>query len=96
MGARKPSVATQLKNLQKEYAAQAQQVEKLTKELASNKVAQDSWYKKSDEYKAELDQAHALIDALPGSIPRKSEPGEYGQQTTHALMTRLAAWLAVK
>lgn len=96
MGARKPSVATQLKTLRAEYAAQAQQVEKLTKEAASAKSSSDAFYKRSEEYKAELDQAHALIDALPGSIPRQSETGEYGQRTTYALMTRLAAWMAIK
>jgi hypothetical protein len=96
VSARKPSVATQLKTLRAEYAAQTQQVEKLTKELASEKSGKDCWYKKHEESKAELEQAHALIDALPGSIPRQSEPGEYGQRTQHALMTRLAAWMAIK
>lgn len=96
MAAKKPSITKQLKDARVELAAQAQQVERLTKDLKSASDAKDAFYRARTELQTEIDQVHSLIDALPGSIPRQSEPGEYGGRTTHALMTRLAAWLAVK
>lgn len=92
MSTRKPSVATQLKNLKVEHAALQQLHAKTEKERESEKSNKDLWYKKNQETEAELAQCHTLLDALPGAIPHEKEGGSYGQK--NALMTRLAAWFA--
>lgn len=96
MSTKKPSIATQLKTLKVEYAAQAQEVSKLTKQLEDAKRNSDYTTKSRDDAQAELNQAHALLDALPNAIPRQSDPNEYGGRTNHALATRIGAWLAVR
>ena len=70
--------------------------DKLEKELASAKSTADSWYKQMNEARAEVDQVHHLMDALPNAPARKGASNEYGQAPTFALMTRLAAWMAVR
>ena len=93
MATKKISLATQLKNLKIEHTALQQLQEKTAKERDSEKSSKDTWYKQREEAQNELNQMHSLLDVLPG-IPRKSEPGEYGQCTTYALATRMAAFLA--
>jgi len=96
MSTKKPTIAAQLKALKIEHAAQTQEVAKLAKQLEDAKRTADYSTKSRDEAQAELNQAHALLDALPNAIPRQSEPGEYGGRTNHALATRIGAWLAVR
>lgn len=69
---------------------------KLEKELASAKSTSDSWYKQLTEAKNEVDQVHHLMDALPNAPARKGAANEYGSAPQFALMTRLAAWMAVR
>lgn len=67
------------------------------KELTTAKSTSDSWYKQMNGLQSEIEQAHCLLDALPGAVGRKSPPsGDYGHQVTYALMTRLAAWMAAR
>jgi hypothetical protein len=81
----------------------------LAEQSAAHKIALDAAEKAATQHKAsaaynldiankaknELDQAHALLDALPNAIPRQgSNPGDWRGPTEHALATRLAAWLA--
>ena len=96
MAKRTKSVTTLLKEAKAELAAQSQEVEKLKKDLANKTAESDRWYKSRGEFEEEIKQVHTLLDALPNCIPRQSEPGEYGGRVSHALMTRLAAWLAVR
>lgn len=96
MATKKKSAATQLKELRIEHAAAEQLVGKLTKERDSEKSSKDVWHKRSEEANNEIEQVHAFIDALPGAIARTVPVGEYGGRISHGLMTRLAAWLAVR
>ena len=91
MSVKKPSIATQLKTLRVEHAAQTQEVEKLKKELESAKSMQSHYSKNADEANKQLEQLQVLIDSLPGAI-RRREDGEY---TDRQPMLRLAAWFAV-
>lgn len=93
MATKKPSVATQLKNLKIEHAALQQYVGKIEKDLAAQKQTNDYTNKSRNESQAEVDQAHSLLDVLPG-VGRKSEPNEYGGTTAYTLSTRIAAFLA--
>lgn len=92
MATRKPSAATALKNLKVEHAALQQQAAKLEAELKNKTAESDRWYKSRGEFEAELQQAHTLLDALPGAIPHDKDGNSYGGK--NALMTRLAAWFA--
>lgn len=97
MSTRKPSVATQLKNLKIEHAAQQQLLDRTAKERDSEKSSKEYNGRELEKARAELDQMHALLDALPQPILRKPEPSDscaYPQPFTAA--TRLSAWLAAR
>lgn len=66
------------------------------KELATAKSTSDNWYKQLLQAQAEVDQVHHLLDALPNAPARKGAANEYGSAPTFAMMTRLAAWMAVR
>lgn len=95
MATKKKSAVTLLKELRIEHAALTQEVSKLTKERDTERSNKDYNYKQNQEARAELEQAHALLDALPG-VGRKAEMGEYGHQTTYGLVTRIGAFLAAR
>lgn len=96
MTTKKPAVATQLKTANARIKELETQVEKLTKEAASNKSTSDTWYRQHNEKEAELEQLHSLLDALPNCLPRKSQGEESWRTKEHVAMTRLASWLAVR
>ena len=93
MATKKPSAITQLKNLKIEHAALQQQVGKLEKDLATAKSNYDYAIKERTAMQGEVEQAHSLLDVLPG-VGRKSDPNEYGGTTAYTLATRIAAYLA--
>lgn len=91
MAARKPAASTLLKQ------AQAQ-IEKLQKELEQARSLQKTYNEQRVEAQAQVDQVHALIDALPGSVGRKvaGDQNAWPPDISLNVMTRLAAWLATR
>lgn len=85
MAAKKPAVSTQLKQ------ANAR-IEELEKKLADAQRAQEYASKRAADADAELDQMHALLDALPNALPKRDD----GTYRNHTAMTRLASWLAAR
>ncbi len=85
--ARQLAVSTQLKNA-------LAKIEELEKKLKSVTDDKDRWYKMQTEKNEEIEQVHALLDALPGAAGRQSQAEEPWQRKTLSLMTRLAAYLA--
>ncbi|MCW3581747.1 hypothetical protein K6Y74_01805 [Burkholderia cenocepacia] len=83
MAQRKPAVSTLLKQAQARVAELEKQLET---EKNSSKYAREA----RDAAKAEADQIHAFLDALPGAIKKRNDE----TYVEHSAMTRLAAWLA--
>ncbi len=96
----KVSVTEQLAKLKLDAAAEAaaarQNIEQLEKAVESAKSSNGYYQTQAKDAQSELEQAHALLDALPNSIPRKAPPTEYGHQQQHTIATRMAAWMAVR
>jgi len=67
--------------------AQALKVERLEKELETNKSSNTYNRELAARYKDELDQAHAVLDGVEGAPGRKLE-GDYSGE--RSLITRLA------
>ena len=89
-------LATQIASMQETAVLRDAEIAKLATELKSAKASSDSWYKKMDEAKAEVDQVHLLLDAMSNPPARKGPANDYGQAVAFNLMTRLAAWLATR
>jgi chromosome segregation ATPase len=71
-------------------------LEKEQKATAQEKTYKDMYSKSSEAYKAELEQLHGLIDALPGALTRKTECEDYPYKRDNTAMTRLASWMAIR
>jgi len=65
------------------------EVDDLKKKLASSESAKDMYRSTSVAHNTELEQLHEVLDALPGSIPKRAE----GSYNDRSVSTRLAAWL---
>ena len=61
----------------------------LEKKLTASESAKDSYRTSSNAYNQELNQLHEVLDALPGSIPKRAEESYQDR----SVLTRLAAWL---
>ena len=61
----------------------------LEKKLAASESAKDTYRTSSNGYLQELNQLHEVLDALPGSIPKRAEDS----YADRSVLTRLAAWL---
>lgn len=85
MAAKKPAVTTQLKTANARIA-------ELEKQIKDGAWQVPHYKKQADEANAELENVHAIFDAMPGCIARKKD-GEYSSQNI-AAATRLASWLA--
>lgn len=83
MATKKPAVTTQLKTANARIA-------ELEKELSSAKSNKDYYERDARKANEELNGLHALLDAMPGALPKEKKEG-YG---SHSAMTRLASWLA--
>lgn len=95
---RKPSVATQLKDAKIELAAAHQKIAALQKEGESDKRMKEHFSKEAEAAKAELQQIHAFLDAVPNPPTRKTDPnvtGEYSASNV-AVLTRLTVFLATR
>ncbi len=84
----KVSVTEQLAQLKLDAAAEAvaakQKIEQLEKAVESAKSTNGYHQTQAKDALEELNQAHALLDALPNAIPRKAPPTEYGHPCRHA------------
>ena len=96
MAIKKPAITTQLKNANARVVELEKELEAAKKDATNQKASSDSWCRQHNETKAELEQLHSLLDALPGCLPRKVQAEESWRSTEHAAMTRLASWLAVR
>ena len=65
------------------------EVNELTKKLTASESAKESYRTSRDGYQQELNQLHEVLDALPGSIPKRAEESYQDR----SVLTRLAAWL---
>lgn len=100
MRKRKPALSTQLKAAKQEIedikntvADRDNSILDLEKKLKTANEAKDSWYKNTNDLKAEIEQIHQILDAVPNSVLRKDEGAEcYAPERT--IGTRLAAWMA--
>ena len=64
-------------------------VVELEKKLTASESAKESYRTSSNGYNQELNQLHEVLDALPGSIPKRAEESYQDR----SVLTRLAAWL---
>jgi hypothetical protein len=72
-------------------------IDKLDKEMKSCQSTRDYHSTNAQTAQNELAQLHALLDALPGALPRESpNPDNKYSDTKHSAMTRLASWLALR
>ena len=88
--ATKPSIATQLRNAKIENTAQAQEVEKLKKQLADKENLLKYASTRATDAEGEVKQIHAFLDAVPNPPADKLADG----YTKVSAMTRLAVYLA--
>lgn len=89
-----PSMAA----LKKALAEEKLHNEKLTKDLAQANSYKDMYSKSNDEARKEVESIHTLLDVLPGALARKTIPDaeQSWNVVTHSLMTRFAAFLALR
>ena len=86
---KQPALSTQVKTL-------TAQVAELEKKLAQETKYKEGHYVARQEKEAEVEQVHALLDALPGAAGRKTAHEEAYCRKDLSIMTRLAAYLAAR
>jgi len=91
---KQPTLASLKKSLEEEKAHN----EKLTKDLAQQTSYRDMYSKSADEAGKEIESIHSLLDVLPNALARKTvpDPDATWNVVTHNLMTRFAAFLALR
>jgi chromosome segregation ATPase len=87
MSVKKESVAS----LKRQIAELDKQVIDIASKLKQASDMKGHYYKSQQEYQAEINAVHDLLDVLPNTIARRKD-GEYSPE--HKLMTRLASFLA--
>lgn len=100
---RAPSAARKLKEAlealrlaESSAAENAALLMKTRDDLKRAEAVRDRNLQEAREREAEIEQVHSLLDALPDSVSRKVPSANgYGEQEVR-LMTRLAAWLALR
>jgi hypothetical protein len=65
------------------------EIEELKMKLTTAESAKDMYRNTAVSHNNELEQLHEVLDALPGSIPKRAE----GSYNDRSVLTRLAAWL---
>lgn len=73
-------------------AANAEIVD-LQKKVKSMETTKEMYYKQCGELKAEIEQVHQFLDAVPNSVARTSNEEQEYARTTRSIVTRLGAWL---
>lgn len=85
--AKEKAVATQLKEAKAE-------IERLTKELTSEKSSLKYAQTARDEAKKELEGIHSALDCVPNAPPRKTESESFYGKIDVPASSRLFAWVA--
>jgi chromosome segregation ATPase len=90
MAAKKqPALSTQLK------AAQAR-IEELEKKVKTETESKDRFYRDREAVSAELEQVHAILDAIPNAPARHFKPEEAYGTLERKTPARLAAFFAIR
>jgi chromosome segregation ATPase len=87
--AKQLAVSTQLKNAQARVA-------ELEKKLDTESKTKDSYYKRWQECSDELEQVHAVLDAIEKAPARKFTPKDGYSEMERKTPARLAAYFAVR
>lgn len=87
--AKQLAVSTQLKNA-------LLRVSELEKKLENETKAKDRYYQERRELEAELEQVHAIMDAIPTAPARTFKPEESYSTIERKTPARLAAYFAVR
>lgn len=90
MATAKATAKPTITSLKRDVARLTEENAKLARVLAEKESNRDMWYKSAQEYQAEINAVHDLLDVLPNTIHRKKED----TYSEHKLMTRLASFLA--
>ena len=77
--------------LQARLSLAEREIDSLKKEVEREKSTNKYYADRASKAEQELEQVHSFFDALRSSLPRKAS--EYEQRS---LMTRLAAWIALR
>ena len=86
------AVQTELNMLKTSSAAE---IDRLTKEVSTQKSYAEMYSRSSAKAENELEAAHSLLDGLPQAPPSETPPKEsYGSPKNIPLATRLANWVA--
>lgn len=96
MATKTPALSTQLKTAKAEIKALEDKIIKLDKDVKQQSEYKDMYCRQKSELETEIEAVHSLLDVLDGAIPRKTIPDAAQEWNTvkHAMMTRLAAYLA--
>lgn len=94
MSAKRPGVATQLKNAKAELSTAQTRIAELEKKLKAAEDNKSFYEKRATTAESELEQVDALLDVLPGAAARKTDEDESWKRRDIKTMTRLAAYLA--
>lgn len=94
MATKKPAASTLLKAANAEIAKLQEKLAAAEAHAKTESQRKDVYYAAKEKAEAEIEQVHALLDALPGSGPRKTEGENSWDTKSLATMTRLAAYLA--
>lgn len=77
--------------LRTEFNLARSEIESLKKDVVSKESSRKWAEDRATKAESELEQVHAFFDAIPNSLPRKGD--NYEQRS---LMTRFAAWIALR
>jgi predicted nuclease with TOPRIM domain len=83
------AVSTQLKNA-------LQSIADLQKKLDETTKSKDRHYQERQTVEAELEQVHAILDAIPAAPARRFKPEDAYSEIERKTPARLAAFFAVR
>lgn len=90
------SILADLQAAQAQVRELTEKCEKLDRAATSASASEQAARNARGVLEAELEQLHALLDALPGCLSRETQIGDSSWNTRkNAAMTRLASWLAI-
>lgn len=94
----KQSVSEQLQYAKQLIVKHLETIDTITKEKEQQKSSHSYYEKLRVEAEKELESVHTLLDALPGTIARKTTPPgtESWNVVTNSVMTRLCTFLATR
>lgn len=87
--AKQPAVSTQLKTA-------LQRITDLEKKLEDATKTKDRYYQERQNSESELEQVHAILDAIPTAPARRFRPEDAYSDIERKLPARLAGFFAVR